>query len=309
MNRSTGPAATRSAGAVLAAALAIGLGACGSSSTSGSQPPAGSTGTEQSPASAVTPTFEIDAVEGMKYQLPAGTAPAGAVKVTLVNKDEDMAHEAEMFRLHAGVTPAQFRTALLSAAGVGAAAQLSDAAGGPAAIGPGHSDAVTTVLQPSSTYMVICEIPGMDGKPHYQHGMITSFTTGSTGAAKVPAAGDNRVVLKDFSFTPSAAVDWSKPVQVVNQGTQPHQMQVFGAAPGKTLADVETYLKAPPGTAPAGPPPYLAYGGVSAMAPGASQLADLSLPPGSYLLVCFVDDPTTHLPHFMMGMQLPITVT
>lgn len=82
----------------------------------------------------------------------------------------------------------------------------------------------------------------------------------------------------------------------------------LGPAPGKTLADVKHALLAPPGSAPAGPPPYRLYGGVAALPPGGQQVTTLHLPRGKYLLVCFIQDPKTHVPHVAMGMIATITV-
>ncbi|MGH3266436.1 MAG: hypothetical protein ACRDNS_31085, partial [Trebonia sp.] len=63
-----------------------------------------------------------------------------------------------------------------------------------------------------------------------------------------------------------------------------------------------------PGSAPPGPPPYRAFGGIAAILPHQQVQFTPGLPPGKYLLVCFVDDPKTHLPHFLMGMMTQVSV-
>lgn len=310
-----GRRSTRMLAGSLGLLLAAGLAACSSEAMTdqGAGPSSQavkstSSAALASPAVAADQTFEIDATAGMKYQLPSPTAPAGVVAVTLVNKDPQMPHMAQLFKLHPGVTMKQFSAELLSPGGEGALAPIADPAGGPDGVGPGHSLTVTLDLAPSSTYAVICSVPGADGTPHYAHGMITSFTTAAnTQQGSLPAT-DQTITLSDFQFKVAPTLDWSKPVTVVNSGHQPHEVQILGPAQGKTIADVKAYLMAKPGATPPGPPPYQAYGGVAATAPGAKQAFTPGLPAGEYLLVCFVTDPTTHLPHFMMGMMSHVTV-
>ncbi|MGH3436440.1 MAG: hypothetical protein ACRDRN_08220 [Sciscionella sp.] len=306
--RSITGATVRIACAFLALALAGGLAACGSSAAS--QPGNQARTPAEAAAATQLPTFEIDAGDGMRYTLPKRTAPSGSVMVTLVNRDEDMAHQAQLFRLHDGVTMKQFTEELLSPGGIGAVLPLSDPSGGPDAVGPGHKASVVTVLAPSATYAVICSVPGKDGTPHYMHGMVTSFTTAATEGKATPPDVASTITMRHMRYQVPASVDWSKPIEVANKSTDdPHEMQVLGPAPGKTLKDVQHYLMAPPGSAPAAPPPYRAYGGVAALAPGGHQIVTLHLPAGHYVLLCFVVDPKTHMPHFAMGMLTPITVS
>jgi hypothetical protein len=84
--------------------------------------------------------------------------------------------------------------------------------------------------------------------------------------------------------------------------------EALSALAGKTLDDVKAAIAAPPGSAPAGPPPYVFHGGVAAIAPGTDQVFQPDLEPGDYLLVCFITDPATGKPHFALGMVTPITV-
>jgi hypothetical protein len=93
-----------------------------------------------------------------------------------------------------------------------------------------------------------------------------------------------------------------------NRGDQPHQAQIAQFRPGVGVADFQAVLKA-------GNPEAIIglfagfYGGPNVIAPGKAQTTYENLPPGHYLLLCFVPDPTTHMPHFAMGMYAPFTVT
>ncbi|GAA4817635.1 hypothetical protein GCM10023353_25520 [Tomitella cavernea] len=258
------------------------------------------------------PRFEIDADAttaggAMSYTLPSTEAPAGTVMVTLKNNDTMMPHQAQLLKLHSGVTVPQFTAALASPAGVGAVMPLADFAGGPNAVMPGDESSVVVHLDPGATYMVICQIPGPGGKPHYALGMIAHFTTGATAQSDGWPKTDATVKMTDFKFSEPSSIDWNKPITVVNEGDQPHELAVLAPADGKTMDDVRAALSAPEGASP-GPSPYKTYGGVAAAAPDVQQQTTLKLDAGDYLLVCFVVDPSTGKPHYMLGMEQPITV-
>lgn len=307
---------TRTMALFAAGALTLGLAGCGSSGST-AKSTTGNKGSE--PQQAVTtvsptgeqtpPTFEIDAEMPYKFVLPEKTAPSGYVTIKLVNNDKTMSHQAQLVKLRDGVSFEQFKSDLTGK--VGEAAMMMDGtpAGGPNAIGPGKSDTAIANLVPGATYAVVCNIPAPDGKSHSDHGMITSFSVSKQpGVNKTPTSAST-IKLIDFAFEVPANVDWSKPIDMVNNGKQAHEMAILAAAPGKTLADVQKALKAPPGTAPAGPPPYDVVGGIAAIAPGQSQVFQPKLAPGKYLLVCFIaDSAPPHLPHFMKGMITEIDV-
>ncbi len=302
----------------LVAAVGV-LGACGNDTDSGSSGATTATGATQAAGgeagtvdAASLPVYAIvadatTAQGAMSYTLPGGDAPAGTVKVTLRNDDTMMAHQAQLMKLHPGVTPEQFTSALQGPAGIGGVVQMADFAGGPNAVEPGATSTAIVQLDPSATYMVLCQLPGPGGKPHYALGMIGHFSTSATAQEQGwPQAGAT-VTMSDFRFAEPSSIDWDKPIAVVNDGDQPHEMAVLAPAEGKTMDDVRAALTAPEG-GQAGPPPYAVYGGVAAAAPGQTQQTTLDLDPGDYLLVCFVVDPASGKPHYMLGMEQPITV-
>ncbi|WP_158726374.1 hypothetical protein [Tomitella fengzijianii] len=319
--RRRGRRAALAAGALLAAAGL--LAACGgdggggaSGTTAATATGAAESGGGAAAAGSVSadslPRFEIDAdattADGaMSYTLPSAEAPAGTVMVTLKNNDTMMPHQAQLLKLHPGVTVQQFTDALATPAGVGAVAPLADFAGGPNAVMPGDESSVVLHLDPGSTYMVICQIPGPGGKPHYALGMIAHFTTAATAQSDGWPKTDATVKMTDFKFSEPSSIDWNKPITVVNDGDQPHELAVLAPADGKTMDDVRAALSAPEGAAQ-GAPPYETYGGVAAAAPDVQQQTTLELDAGDYLLVCFVVDPVSGKPHYMLGMEQPVTV-
>lgn len=292
----------------LAGSVASACSSDGSGSAAPTTATSGATTGGASPAARqqTVPTFEIDAA-GMTYTLPEATAPAGYVQIKLVNSDKQMPHMAQLFELHEGVTMKQFTAALLSPGGEGAVLPLASPAGGPDAVGPGHAGTVGLVLDAHRTYAVICSVPGTDGKPHFVHGMITSFTTGDDDGVTRPDLA-NVLTMSDFTYRSDSSVSWNQPLLLTNGSKDdPHELQVLAPAAGKSVADVLAALTAPPGSAPAGPPPYQAFGGGAALAPNGTEVLHLQLPPGQYLLVCFVQG-KDGVPHFMKGMQKQITV-
>lgn len=301
---------------VAAGALVIGAAGCSSSGSSvksnskSGSPTTPLNGKSLLPTSQSSmPTFQIDAEMPYKFVLPESTAPSGYVTIKLTNKDKTMEHQAQLVKLRDGVTFAKFKSDITGPAGDAAMMMDGSPAGGPNAIGPGQSDTSIADLVPGATYAVVCNIPAPDGKSHAAHGMITSFTVSEKPGMKVAPPFSSTIKLVDFSFGLPAKVDWSKPIMMTNDGKQSHEMAILAAAPGKTLADVQKALKAPPGSAPAGPPPYRVVGGIAAIAPGTSQVFQPELPAGKYLLVCFIPDSAPpHLPHFMKGMITEVTV-
>ena len=108
---------------------------------------------------------------------------------------------------------------------------------------------------------------------------------------------------KDFSFDApdSITAGWTT-FHFVNDGPALHHAQLVRLDSGKTVADLEAALKQ-------GPPKWIVeMGGPNAPDPGSSTDATVSLEPGQYAFICFVDIPD-HVPHFTKGMVRGLTVT
>jgi hypothetical protein len=64
-----------------------------------------------------------------------------------------------------------------------------------------------------------------------------------------------------------------------------------------------TASPAPSGEEPQGPPPFEDYGGIGAIASGATASLKVTLEPGQqYAFICFVPDPATGKAHAELGM-------
>jgi hypothetical protein len=129
-----------------------------------------------------------------------------------------------------------------------------------------------------------------------------TVTAGDTGGEAVEA--ENTLSAKEFAFDvddggklSAGAYDFE------NDGEQIHEVAVYAPADGKTVDDVKAYFASP--TPPAGPPPFVSSGGVTATNPGATSRFELTA--GDYVLICFLPD-TDGAPHFTKGMIAAVTV-
>jgi hypothetical protein len=92
-----------------------------------------------------------------------------------------------------------------------------------------------------------------------------------------------------------------------NTGHQPHQAQIAKFKSGMGVRDFAKALKNPNPNAILGVFDRF-VGGPNVVAPGHSQTTIQNLSSGNYLVLCFVPDPKTHMPHFAMGMYAPFRV-
>lgn len=140
----------------------------------------------------------------------------------------------------------------------------------------------------------------------------STATAAGAPAAPAPAAAANAstgntvtVTARDFAFeAPPQILAGVTTFHLVNRGQQIHHVQILKFEQGKTLGDFMNALKQ------RGPFPawVVEVGGPNAPAPGGESNATVTLDPGNYALVCFVDVPD-HVPHVMKGMSHPFTVT
>jgi hypothetical protein len=183
--------------------------------------------------------------------------------------------------------------------------------GGPNDAAPGKSTTATVKLDPG-LYAVTCFIPGTDGKPHAAAGMIDQIQAiPESVSVNVPPVATSTIILGDFSFTLPATFTGKGVVDVSNQGTEVHELNLFELAPGKTVKDATTFLLTPPGTPPpAGPPPFTEIAGTVGLSPQQHSWLKVDLAPGNYMLICFFPDPRKkNIPHAAEGMVKGFTIT
>ncbi|MFE0463687.1 hypothetical protein ACFW1A_30990 [Kitasatospora sp. NPDC058965] len=95
------------------------------------------------------------------------------------------------------------------------------------------------------------------------------------------------------------------PILVHNEADELHEMQIQPVAPGTTDADVQAFFDALANGQNPGPPPFTGPpSGVGAISPnGTVELKTQGLAAGTYVLLCFVPDDQTGIPHAFEGMH------
>lgn len=265
---------------------------------------------DATPAAGGYPELTITSAE-YSFDMPA-TAESGYTRLTLNNQGAED-HHAIFIRLNDGVTQDQFMEVLMSG-DLGALANIGAAYGGPMA-NPGGQGSVIAWLDPG-TYEVVCLIPDDQGVPHAAHGMISLLEVAEGAAAAPDPVADVSITLVEMTFDglPAEVAAGPQVWGVTNGGTQLHEMAIYQMAPGVPAAAIIASITAPPASpeaAPAeetGPSPFVAGTGAAPMSPGATNFVELDAQPGEYLVVCFVPDAETGMPHAMMGMIGSFTV-
>jgi len=251
------------------------------------------------PPSHAVPTLRIVAHD-YRYDLPTRIA-AGVVRVELVNEGSEL-HHAQILRLEQGKTVRDLAALPAEAPPPSWAVPV----GGPNAVMPGDSGRALEALT-SGNYAVVCFIPSVtDGVPHMMKGMVAAFTVGqpASPAVRMPKA-DLTIRLADYNFARSAPIHaGARTIRVVNDAPQPHELVLVRLDDGKTVGDLMTWSAAHM----QGPPPGRFVGGVVGLAPGASNLLELTLDAGNYALICYLPDAKDGKPHFVHGMIAPLTV-
>jgi uncharacterized cupredoxin-like copper-binding protein len=142
------------------------------------------------------------------------------------------------------------------------------------------------------------------------HSVLAARPTHKAGTkshAVAPAAKAQvvRVVGEDFKFdAPDAVPAGLTEFRFLNKGPSLHHMALLKLEGGKTIDDLRALL-----SKPSGPPPAWVkeVGGPNAPAPGTESNVTMTLEPGNYALICFVD--LGGPPHFTKGMVKGLTVT
>lgn len=128
-----------------------------------------------------------------------------------------------------------------------------------------------------------------------------------TGAAENAGALEPQVVTvvaTEYAFAPRAPIPAGvTQVLLEDRGRQPHHMELYRLADGKTVTDLRAALDAP-GALPGW---VVGVGGPGAVGPGETVDATMLLDPGSYAYVCYAPD-SAGVPHFKRGMLQTVEI-
>jgi len=133
-------------------------------------------------------------------------------------------------------------------------------------------------------------------------------TAAAPVAAAVAAPNVVNITATDYKFdAPDSIPAGLTTFRMTDNGKELHHVTLIKLDSGKTVADLQTGMKAmKPGT----PPPgwVIMSGGPNAVTPGSTSELTLAVDAGNYVMVCFIPD-AKGVPHVMHGMMRPLTVT
>jgi hypothetical protein len=262
--------------------------------------------TAEVPATPPSPNVVNVRATDFALELPP-QIPAGFTTFRLANGGPNL-HHMIIARIDSGKTYADAKAALEKP---GMPPMWLVPVGGPnAAEAAGESNS-TLDIQPGE-YVVFCvvDIPG--GVPHVAKGMLGQLTvTPATGVTAAAPTADITMTLADYSFQLSTPLTAGKhTIAVVTAPGQPHEVELFRLAPGKTLEDFGKDMGALMGGKPmSGPMAATAVGGTAPAVAGITQYFDVDLTPGDYILMCFMPDAKDGRPHREHGMVQVVKVS
>lgn len=249
-----------------------------------------------SAAHAATNLVSFDAVE-YAFHGP-DRIPPGLTTIQIINKGKEP-HHIQLLKLDPEKTAADFRAAMKTKPGRFPA--WTHSVGGPNTVVPGDQAATSQNLTPGM-YLLVCVIPDKSGTPHFARGMIKPLIVSAGNAPSVPTISpDVMITLTDFRFALSAPITaGTRIIQVINQGTQVHEVVVVRLPPGGSIKKFAEAFA--PGAPMPELPPGTPIGGVTGIESGWQEWLTITFSPGRYGLVCFSLDPETGSPHFTKGM-------
>lgn len=232
---------------------------------------------------------------------------AGQTTFRLVNDGKEL-HHITILKLGAGKTIKDVQAALKVP---GPPPAWIVAVGGPNAAAPGGTIEATLDLA-AGNYVLVCFIPSPgEEMPHAAKGMMLPLTVTAPGGVTQAGATyaptpvpDMHLVLKDYGFALSKPITAGKhTIHIMNEGPQDHEAILVKLAPGKKLADFNTWAN----TGMKGPPPAMPITGMAAMAKGRTAIITETFTPGDYAITCYVPAPDKKV-HAEHGMNLEFTV-
>ena len=239
-----------------------------------------------------------------KFELP-DSVPAGLTTFQFRTTGTEL-HHMQIVRLETGKTLADFQAAMQSD---GPPPAWVVFVGGPnASIPDGQAATTLTLTLKPGQHVLLCLIPGPDGKPHIASGMVRPLTV-TRAKANVAQAGaptaDYVLTLYDYNFDLDKPLKAGKrTIQIKNTAKQFHEAFLVKLPPGVPATALMEWINA----GMKGQAPAIPMGGIVGLNAGELNTITVDLEPGEYGLYCFLPAPDgkEHVAH---GMFKQITVT
>jgi hypothetical protein len=163
---------------------------------------------------------------------------------------------------------------------------------------PGYPETITESLNPGTYYLMDLSTPPVSGRP-----ALTTLHVNSDGQHHSDVTSDLTVWAANERFQAPATWPHEGTYTFTNEDDTPHFMLILPVKAGTTDDQVQIALNDPTLT---GPPAFAVEGpsgGNDVVSPGYSLQVTYDLPAGTYVLLCFVADEETGMPHAVMGMH------
>jgi hypothetical protein len=249
-------------------------------------------------AAAAAPTGVTVTATDYAFEAP-DTIPAGFTTFRMVNNSEQF-HMAQLIKLEGGTLDDFLQAYSEAFRTVGPRPEWAKRLGGPGVAEP-HGESNATQYLEAGSYALICLVnPPPDRIPHVMKGMAHPFVVranGATAASRIAPEAGVVIRMVDYGFNLSDPLTAGRHIiRVENTGAQPHEVSLVKLSPGKTMQDLEAWLKNLQG-----PPPASLVGGVSSLAANTEAYFEADLAPGDYVFFCLVTAPDGR-PHTAHGM-------
>lgn len=181
---------------------------------------------------------------------------------------------------------------------------------------PGSTVQVVVDLTPGAWSVVSSHmVPEGNWETDEIYEILPLTVTESTAATPIPAiTADVTVDMPGMAFTMSSDVVAAAPQlwEFTNSGDQAHHVVIVRTPFLVDSADVEemfaAFMSATPPAEDAWFNQQVWVGYTALISPGYSAINEFDFEPGSYMLICYIADTETGMPHAMMGMFQPFTV-
>jgi hypothetical protein len=163
---------------------------------------------------------------------------------------------------------------------------------------PDYPETVTESLNPGTYYLLDLSTPPASGRP-----ALTTLHVNSDGQHHSDVTSDLTVWAANERFDAPATWPHEGTYTFTNEDDTLHFMLILPVKAGTTDDQVQAALNDPTLT---GPPDFAVEGpsgGNDVVSPGYSLQVTYDLPAGTYVLLCFVADEETGMPHAVMGMH------
>jgi hypothetical protein len=150
---------------------------------------------------------------------------------------------------------------------------FKDVAGIPV-LSPGATTSMTRDLD-EGQYVFLCFLPTREGQPHAFEGMVRLFEVeGSSGVE--PPDTDLTITATDDGFDVPEVAAGTHTIELINDGTKPHEFAFYSYEPGKTMKDLNKWF----GSGFKGDVPALFPGGMQSIGPGESVIVEMTFEAG-----------------------------